>query len=580
VPSRTTNYAGLIRIARITAVIVVPLVDYRMSSGSLLSLCYVPLLLLASPAFVCISYGLTPMFLLYLRPDGAGFEPFLAYYPLYITAHEVFTFLQFGLALSFALDGNLWAEVQPASLRARVYERHGRIIRAVLIAVCITLILALLLESTSLVHGAAWALLLLYLRRGVPEPPPRPRASRRERMGTIGLAVVSIGLALTLFELGAQLIPEENEASEELFEPHTGAIFTLSPGSRTRRMVPVAADRLEEVEYVISSQGIRDRQYGCKEPDEFRILMLGDSFMFGYATSLEDSIPRQLEGLLAEQRRGKRIRVVNAGVPGYGPYQERIFLEQRGFPLEPDLVILQIFPANDLDNTLGKVGRRLRAYNREWHLVVQRERFRNVWQVRSNRFLGRKSKAYRVIENLTDTAPMLVHGWNRVRFLPPCAYQELPPNEKRPFVIETDLAEWYPDIELAVDMLVEDVLGIRADCEARSVDFAAFCVPSHQTADDAVWGHVMDKRPAGVNYERGKALRIVQKRLTVEGVALIDLPRCLRAVPDIGDSYYQFDGHFTPKGCAEVAACLADYLLDHYLPDTVLLDHRVEPGTQ
>ena len=38
-----------------------------------------------------------------------------------------------------------------------------------------------------------------------------------------------------------------------------------------------------EVEWdaVISSQGIRDREYGPKENDEFRIVTIGDSFTFG-----------------------------------------------------------------------------------------------------------------------------------------------------------------------------------------------------------------------------------------------------------------------------------------------------------
>ena len=48
----------------------------------------------------------------------------------------------------------------------------------------------------------------------------------------------------------------------------------------------------------ISGQGLRDRHFGPKGDDEFRILVLGDSFTFGYC-EWENTIPQRLEQLLS-----------------------------------------------------------------------------------------------------------------------------------------------------------------------------------------------------------------------------------------------------------------------------------------
>ena len=48
-------------------------------------------------------------------------------------------------------------------------------------------------------------------------------------------------------------------------------------------------------------QGLRDRDYGPKLPDEYRVLLIGDSFTFGHGLETEETISRQLEDYLAER---------------------------------------------------------------------------------------------------------------------------------------------------------------------------------------------------------------------------------------------------------------------------------------
>src|SRR5687767_1828066 len=62
------------------------------------------------------------------------------------------------------------------------------------------------------------------------------------------------------------------------------------------RNAPNLRGRFWGVPVSINSLGMRDREVDAHPaPDEFRILVMGDSFAFGLGVSYEDSIPQQLE---------------------------------------------------------------------------------------------------------------------------------------------------------------------------------------------------------------------------------------------------------------------------------------------
>jgi hypothetical protein len=84
-----------------------------------------------------------------------------------------------------------------------------------------------------------------------------------------------------------------------------------------------------------------------KAPDVYRILVVGDSFAFGYGVEDEESFPARLQTEL--EGRGRRVEVLNAGVPGWSADAYLVFLREYGFALDPDLVILTI-SENDLSD--------------------------------------------------------------------------------------------------------------------------------------------------------------------------------------------------------------------------------------
>jgi lysophospholipase L1-like esterase len=103
-----------------------------------------------------------------------------------------------------------------------------------------------------------------------------------------------------------------------------------------------------DVHVQINSMGFRDSEIPIsKKPNEFRILFLGDSVVFGYNLPQRDTIPEQLEYSLNQEFPQKFLEVVNAGVDGYSTFQEFYLLKYKGLRLKPDLVIVG-FVLNDV----------------------------------------------------------------------------------------------------------------------------------------------------------------------------------------------------------------------------------------
>ena len=90
--------------------------------------------------------------------------------------------------------------------------------------------------------------------------------------------------------------------------------------------------------------GFRDRAIAPKQPGEFRIVVLGDSFTVSagvdHAAIFTSLLEKRLPG----------TRVMNLAVGGYNIVQYGLVLQEVGLALEPDLVLVALFPDNDFSN--------------------------------------------------------------------------------------------------------------------------------------------------------------------------------------------------------------------------------------
>ncbi len=103
-----------------------------------------------------------------------------------------------------------------------------------------------------------------------------------------------------------------------------------------------------EVRVEISEQGFRDRPYPQERvPGQSRMLVLGDSFSWGFGVERQEILWEILEA------RHPDWEIINSAVSGYGTDQQLLFLERRGLDFRPDVVVLQIHP-NDVQDTAAE----------------------------------------------------------------------------------------------------------------------------------------------------------------------------------------------------------------------------------
>jgi lysophospholipase L1-like esterase len=86
----------------------------------------------------------------------------------------------------------------------------------------------------------------------------------------------------------------------------------------------------------INERGLRDRSHSySRQNGGQRVLVLGDSFAWGYGVEESDRFSQRLE-------KSMDVEVINAGVSGYSTDQELLWYENEGIKYETDLVILQL----------------------------------------------------------------------------------------------------------------------------------------------------------------------------------------------------------------------------------------------
>jgi len=160
---------------------------------------------------------------------------------------------------------------------------------------------------------------------------------------------VSVLVASTLFAL---LIAEVTVRIGKTLSstPNHQQLFVEHDPLLGWRKIPNATGVHETTEYIVeetfNSKGLRGLEYPyAKSNQEFRILILGDSFAEGYTVSFHELFSEVLKRRLAHPT--KRIEVINAGTGGYSTDQEALFFSQEGKKYTPDLTIL-LFYQNDI----------------------------------------------------------------------------------------------------------------------------------------------------------------------------------------------------------------------------------------
>jgi hypothetical protein len=172
----------------------------------------------------------------------------------------------------------------------------------------------------------------------VSEPATRRRPAARA-LRTVALVVVASVVACGLVEIGLRVAYRSPpglhfSVRAPTYRPDPELGYALRPGARlvwgTREFVERDA---------INADGFRDEPTPARD-GETLVLAVGDSFTFGHGVQMRESYPKVLQRML--RARGRSVRVINAGVPGYGMDQTFKLVSHHGAALRPDLVLVGV----------------------------------------------------------------------------------------------------------------------------------------------------------------------------------------------------------------------------------------------
>lgn len=187
-------------------------------------------------------------------------------------------------------------------------------------------------------------------------------------------SVISLGLAEVIFRWHAQ------RTFDDEFPPWTGnlvvvrgaQVFAFKPNASG--VFPGNVDMNRTFPYRTNAHGLRDRDRPAEVQGSKRVLVIGDSYTWGYAVAEEEAYPQVAERLLAERGRPD-IEVINGGIPDYNSRQERQLLEQLLPIYQPDAVFLA-YVVNDAEpsTAMPTPPEELYRHSRSWFLTELAER--------------------------------------------------------------------------------------------------------------------------------------------------------------------------------------------------------------
>lgn len=196
---------------------------------------------------------------------------------------------------------------------------------------------------------------------GTRSTPGRLRALAAKLARKLVISVVSLAAIFLVAELIARAA-EPGPMSLYDTNPYDRPVETLlqADGStktlRSNDHKPGFTGRWDGTWYEINSRGWRGGEFAPTfEPEELRILAVGDSCTFGKGVLETDCWPRQLEHRLQEQHPERRVMVANLGVNGYSSLHYQRIIE-KALDTRPHVVVLG-YNVNDFPNITAQVDK-------------------------------------------------------------------------------------------------------------------------------------------------------------------------------------------------------------------------------
>jgi lysophospholipase L1-like esterase len=265
--------------------------------------------------------------------------------------------------------------------------------------------------------------------------------------------------------------------------------------------------------YAINSHGCRGPEID-EEKRAQRVVLIGNSCLFGWGVSYDKSVAGQLQASL-----GADYEVINGAIPGYSSWQGRGFYESELTALEPDLVVIMF------------------GWNDQWAaasgIADNRQQFPPRAIIALQNCLA-ELHSYRLLKKLllTSTEPS-----------PDSLFDRAAP------VYRVGLEDFRDNLTYLCDRIRED--------GAQPI------LMTEPQPSNAVYGEAVASHPAVRNHQRYN--QVVRELALDFSVTLIDAARLFDQHDDLYDDARRDFIHFNDRGHVLIAQALTDLILS---PDT------------
>lgn len=314
-----------------------------------------------------------------------------------------------------------------------------------------------------------------------------------------------------------------------------------------------------------NTTGHYDEEFRRKQPGEQLVLTIGDSFSIGV-------VPHRLHfTTVCERELG--IPVYNMGVAGTDPPEYLHMLLNEALPLDPDLVVIDVFVGNDLvypNVPPNPSDHWLRSWFDSTNVLLCIVPPRLVRLANEQRSRTKEQGTAGIVQgertatdegsgaDFSSRFPWVVDPGLESPTFSERTFQEVETVRARQ--VCTDSAGSYPCV-------VDSLLDIQKAAGRTAI--LVMLIPDEFQVEDTVWQSVLSSAP-DATLERDRPQRILLPWFERNGIPCLDLLPVLRQTPPLADGrlhlYHLRDTHFNARGNQVAGEALAKFLRVYMKP--------------
>lgn len=362
-----------------------------------------------------------------------------------------------------------------------------------------------------------------------------------------------INMWIVLFSLSSTYLLVDIAAGRLLITPLSPP---LKPDEhRHHVLVPNTISYFEQRDFSyiqrVNNVGLRGRDLEAnKSSQEYRILMLGDSFTMGKGVQDDQTFSVLLQESLRLNRpsgMSKTIQVLNAGVDSYAPLLSYLQLTRDLVALEPDMVVLN-FDNSDL--LQEAVYRKEAVYGTDGEIL-------RVPGRASRQSLSEKMRVW-TEQNLYLTRLILYHI-NKLFEYRDLTVQNMVTHANLELISHT-LVQDAVQREQQWEDVFDSILKIGRYCKENNIEFLLTIYPWGHQVSATEWIPGRDLFMPRDAVASDKSASTLLEFAAKNNIKCLNLFPVFRSYAGTSKLYFSYDAHFTAAGHKLMASALSQYL--------------------